>query len=133
MSPGPGRRRATAISSASTTSSAGISAPHRPADRAAAETVEHRGEVELALPGRDLLDIGAPEAVRCGRVEVAPDQIGGRAHALHADRRLALAPLHVAGETRAAHQPLNPLAADPQPLVAQIEMHPPRAVAVAAA
>src|SRR5262249_31876674 len=57
----------------------------------------------------------------------------GRAHALHADRRLALAPLHVAGETRAAHEPLNPLAANAHALLVQIEMHPPRAVAAAAA
>src|SRR5262249_43924557 len=45
---------------------------------------------------------------------------------------LPLAPLHVPGEAGAAHQPLHPLLADADPLLAQIEEDPARAVAAAA-
>src|SRR3954467_6565295 len=51
----------------------------------------------------------------------------------HAERRAELPPLHIAREARGAHQPLDPLAPDPDVLVAKVEVDPPGAVAVTAA
>ena len=48
---------------------------HRPADDAAREAVDDRGEVEPAGRGRDVLDVGDPELIRRRRCEVAPDQV----------------------------------------------------------
>ena len=39
---------------------------HRPADDPAAVAVDHRGEIEPALPGEDVLDVRDPELVRAG-------------------------------------------------------------------
>jgi hypothetical protein len=59
---------------------------HRPADDPAAEQVLHRGEVQPALPGADLLDVGRPHEVRRLRPEVPAHEIGERLHARHTDR-----------------------------------------------
>src|SRR4051794_27069993 len=47
----------------------------RPADAAAAVAVDHRGEVEPALPGAHVGDVGDPEAVAASRAKVALDAI----------------------------------------------------------
>src|SRR6266536_3090562 len=106
---------------------------HRPADDLAAEAVDHRGEVERALPGRDVLDVGGPQPVRPRRVEVALDEIVGDPYAGDAEGGAELAPLHVSRHPGGSHQSLDPLAAQPDPLIAEVEVDPPSAVAVTAA
>jgi len=66
--------------------------PHLPADDPAAEAVEHRGQVQHALIGGDLLEIGAPQLVGRGRLEVAADEVRPGADALDAERTAAGAP-----------------------------------------
>jgi hypothetical protein len=61
---------------------------HRPADNAAREAVNDGGKVEPAGGGRDVLDVSDPELIGRRRCEIAADQIAGRPHARHADRRL---------------------------------------------
>lgn len=48
---------------------------HRPADNAAAEGVEHYGEIEKASPRRHVGDVGHPELVRGICREVALDEV----------------------------------------------------------
>ena len=74
MIPSPGRRWATAISSARATSGASATAPIATHDPAG-EAVQHAGEVRRALAGRDLLHVRAPQLVRAVGLEVALDQI----------------------------------------------------------
>jgi hypothetical protein len=50
---------------------------HRPADDAAAEGIEHHGEVQEARPRRHVGDVGHPELVGGGRGEVALHEIRG--------------------------------------------------------
>ena len=76
----------------------------------AAEAIEHRGEVEPAFPGRDLLDIRTPEPVRRARGEVAPDQARGRPHAPNAQRRL-----YPCARSRNRRGPRSASAAPPAP------------------
>src|SRR5438270_167633 len=49
---------------------------HRPADDLAAPGVEHDGEIEKPRHGRHISDVGDPQLVRSGSVEVAVDQVG---------------------------------------------------------
>jgi hypothetical protein len=49
----------------------------RPADDAAAEAVDDNGEVEPALPGAQVGDVGDPQPVRRRRLEVTLDEILG--------------------------------------------------------
>ena len=55
---------------------------HRPADNAAAERIEHDGEIEKACPGRNVGDVGHPQPIRRFRREVALDQVGRLAAAI---------------------------------------------------
>ena len=43
---------------------------HRPADDLAGRQVEHGGEVKPSLAGRDISDVGQPDAVGRGRDEL---------------------------------------------------------------
>lgn len=49
---------------------------HRPAHNPAAEDVDHGGQIEEALPGRQIGDVSHPQAVGCVGGEAALDQIG---------------------------------------------------------
>jgi len=92
---------------------------HGPADDLARVQIEDGGEVEPALVGADVGDVGHPLLVRRGRGEIAVDDVvgdrrvvvgigGDEAHA----RRLGM-------EACLPHQPSHPLAADPDALVTQ--------------
>jgi hypothetical protein len=105
---------------------------HRPADDPARVAVDHDGQVELALPRRDLGQIGDPQPIRRGRVEVARDQIRRRAHTTHADRRLAAPADQQAAQAGLAHQPRNALAARVDAAVTQLGVKPPPPVAALA-
>src|SRR5271167_2445373 len=52
---------------------------HRPAHNLATEHIKYHREVEEPGPGRDVSDIGHPQAIGLRREEVALDQIRGRA------------------------------------------------------
>jgi hypothetical protein len=48
---------------------------HRPADNLAAEEVHHHGEIEPALIGLNVGDIGEPDPVRRSGAEVASEAV----------------------------------------------------------
>ena len=98
---------------------------HAPADDPAAEEILHRGEVQPALTGPDLLDVGRPHPVGRVRSEVAADEVTERLNAFHAGRAALPPPtLMSALKTRQRHQPDHPILADPDPLAAQHRVHP---------
>src|SRR5918995_4178115 len=83
---------------------------HRPADAGAREAVDNGSQVQLALAGRDLTDVGEPQLVGTPGAEVAADQVGGGPHALDADR--GAVPAARAGQAlqaTPAHPSLDPL------------------------
>ena len=82
---------------------------NRPADHGAAEDVEHRGAVDLALAGGVLGDVGDPQPVGALGDEAALHQI--LVHRRRRTRSAMLAPVTDAGQAGGAHQPGHPLAA----------------------
>jgi len=95
--------------------------------------VLHRGQVQPALAGLDLLDVRGPHAVRCVGPEAAADEVTEGLNALHGHcAALASAPPVGALQARSAHQPRHALLADPDALPAQHRVHPGTAVAAAA-
>jgi hypothetical protein len=85
---------------------------HAPADDQAAEAVDHRGEVQPPLPGGQVGDVRAPQAVRRRGIEVALDQVGRNPHARNAHGGAGLSRHRDALEPRLGDQPLDALAAD---------------------
>ena len=84
---------------------------HRPADQAPVAQVPDPGHVELALAGRELGDVRDPSLVRALSGEVPLQPIRCRS-----DVRPAAAPLAACARPcrpSLAHQPGDPLAADP--------------------
>src|SRR5919201_6083670 len=79
---------------------------HRPTDHFAAPGVDHAGEEEIALPGRDVLDVRDLESVRPRGSEITPHQVGRRGRFLARDRRpeALLAAPRDAGNPALAHQ-----------------------------
>lgn len=75
MQPSRGRLRAMAILSASSASSAVILGPHRPAHHPARPCVHHDRQVEPALMGADVGDVGEPRLVGAIGAEVAPHRV----------------------------------------------------------
>jgi hypothetical protein len=63
---------------------------------------------------------------------VAAYEVGGRAHPGDADRRPCSLPRHRSGDPLRSHQPLDPLAPDPYPLLAESRMDAAGAVGAAA-
>ena len=101
---------------------------HRPADDPPAEAVQHAGEVQHALAGRDLLEVRAPQLVRAGRLEVALDQVRPDPDAVHAEHTVSAAAAALGRHVGAldalhAHQPLDPLEVDPMAVTAQLGVH----------
>jgi len=105
-----------------------------PADDAAAVQIEERGDVEEALLGRNVGDVGDPDLVDTGDQRLVPEQIGGDGSAVAAvgGAGLAAAP-GAAGELLLAHQPGDAPAADLAALLAQLLAHARAAVGAAAA
>jgi hypothetical protein len=85
---------------------------HRPADNATAPCVEDDREVQEAGPRRHVRDVGDPEAIRSGDVEVAIDEISrvladGATHG-----RLALSASRDADDAVCTHQAGDTVLAD---------------------
>src|SRR5882724_3598635 len=66
----------------------------RPADDATAVAVHDDSEIQPALPGAQVGDVGDPKSVRSRRLEVALDEIVGDTHARNTNRRAATTPFH---------------------------------------
>jgi hypothetical protein len=127
--PGSGRRRATAIPSASATSSVRICSVIAQADDHPGERILDGGEVEPALPGAQVGDVRDPQHVRLPRPELAFDEIIGHPDTGHPDRSAALLDLHQAGDPGRPHQPLHASARDADALAEpELGLHPPRAI-----
>jgi hypothetical protein len=106
---------------------------HRPADDPAAEEVLHRGQVQPALTGVDLLDVGRPHAVRSLGTELTADEVTEGLHALDTDRAaLAAAALVGSLKARQRHEPRDALLTHADALAAQHGVHPRAAIAPAA-
>jgi hypothetical protein len=74
---------------------------HGPARDAAAESIEHHGQVEKARPGRNVSDIGNPHGAGCGANEIAVEQIrrpgrAGRSRTVVTSHERRLAPRRLA-------------------------------------
>src|SRR5712691_11974652 len=82
-----------------------------PADDPPAPGVADGGEIEEAGPGREIGDVGDPEAVRTVPPELSLDEIGGEVGPRIADRRPDEAAAMDALQPGPAHQPGDPLAA----------------------
>ncbi len=93
------------------------------------EAVQHDREVEPAVAGAVLGDVGDVETIWRFRSEVALDQVIGRRRGLVTTGAAAQPPAVHALQPRAAHQPFHPTAADCQVLAQdQFGVHPPGAV-----
>ena len=94
----------------------------------AAEHVEYHREVEEPGPGRDIGDIGHPQAIGLGRIKVALDQIRRRARVAIAHR--GVDPLAPAGadQTGLFHQPRHPLTSYFKALCSELGVDPRRTV-----
>src|ERR1700722_4306152 len=105
---------------------------HRPADNPAAVQVHDGGQIEPALSGLDVGDVGEPDPVRRGGGEVAVEQVRG-------DRKVVAAvgrphppgPCHDGANAVMAHQPLDATTAYPAALGLQLGMDARAAVASA--
>src|SRR6266404_7688886 len=105
---------------------------HRPADDLAAVQVHDGGQIEPALIGLDVGDVGEPDPVRRGDGEVALEQIRG-------DREVVTAvggahppwPRHDGPDTVTAHQSLDPTATHTAALGPQLGMNARAAIASA--
>jgi hypothetical protein len=121
--------------------------PYGPAHDPTAEQVEHPGEIEAALVGVELGDVGLPPLVGCRGAEVPLDQIRGGCADLVPAPAPALA-VRQPGEVGLAHQatdalvvhaeaPPAELSRDPGPPVGAQErswtsraIHPPKTIQV---
>src|SRR4051812_45553159 len=82
------------------------------------------GQVQPALAGRDVRDVGEPDRVRPLGREVLVEQVGGDREVVPAvgrPRRPSAAP--AGGEPHLAHEPRHPLATDPDALLSQLGVH----------
>jgi hypothetical protein len=86
---------------------------HRPADDPAGEAVQHDREIEPAVAGALLGDVGHPQPVWCWWREVALDQIGRRGSlGIAAGQPAQPAAMH-ALQSRVTHESGDPLATNP--------------------
>jgi hypothetical protein len=85
---------------------------HRPADDPAAVGVLDGGEVDPALPGAQIGDVGHPQQVRPVGAKAALDEVVGDADPGDADRCAAALARDQARQARNAHQALHAFARD---------------------
>jgi hypothetical protein len=86
---------------------------HRPAHDPAGEAVQHHGQVQPALVGALLGDIGHPQPIRCRWGEPPPDQVRGWGGSRVAAGQPVPTASVDADDASRAHQPGHPLATDP--------------------
>jgi hypothetical protein len=96
--------------------------PHGPAGDGARPQVDDRGEMQPAFGGADLGDVGCPQPIGAGRVEVALDQVGrGDGVGFAAP---PASPRMRPDQVVLAHQPGDPFTATRHAEPAQLRMHP---------
>ncbi len=105
---------------------------HRPAHDFGRLQIHHSREIKPALLGPDVSDVGHLNAVRRLCREVAREQVGRDGNGMATDGVPAEPALSPRGQPHAAHQPRDPLAADPVALGAQFGMHTRAAIATTA-
>jgi hypothetical protein len=102
---------------------------HGPADHLPGEQIEDHGQVEPAFAGRDISDVGQPDLIRPVGDKVLIQQVFcNRQGMLAVGGADAIAVRHPSPDTMAAHDPLDPLAADGIALGAQFGMDARRSV-----
>ena len=102
---------------------------HRPADDLPRVEVLNGGEVDPALPGPEIGDVGRPDPVRLRGGEVAEQEVVGDPHPGHSKSRLAALLPDQPGNPRLAHEPGHAFLGDPDPLVhAELGVNPRRAI-----
>ena len=101
---------------------------HVPPGESPAPEVEHAGEVEPALAGRDVGDVTAVAPVRLAGREVASDQVRERRGELRADRRAHRAARRDPDDAVERHQALDALVVDAEAAPPQLLCHPGAAV-----
>src|SRR6476469_7971479 len=102
---------------------------HGPADDLARGHVLDRGQIQEALVGRDVGDVGQPDLVRPVRGEVPRQQVRGDRETMAAVRGSGCTAAAPAGrEPHLAHQPRDASARMPQPFPAQLGVDAWRAV-----
>jgi len=107
-------------------------AVHRPSDDPAAEEILHRGQIQPALTGPDLLDVRRPHAIGRLGPKVAADEITERLDPLYAHRTALATALEGALQARRAHQPRDTLLTDRDALTRQHRVHARAAITAAA-
>src|SRR5882762_2184654 len=105
---------------------------HRPADDLAAVEVQDGGQIEPALIGLDVGDVGEPDPVRRSGGEVAVEQVRGDREVVPAiGRPHPPWPRHDGPDAVTAHQSLKATAARPAALSPQLDMDARAAIASA--
>ena len=86
---------------------------HGPADDPPREQILDGGQVEPALPGSEVGDVGDPDPIGPFGGEGPVEEVLTHPDARHPNRRFAPALLLQPRQSVLAHQPLDALAADP--------------------
>src|SRR3954462_14702699 len=102
---------------------------HRPADDLARGQILDGRQVQKALIGWNVRDVGQPHGVGSLGHKGAAEQVRRHRQVMAAVRGFGLTPLATAGlQTHVAHQPLDPASRMPVPFPAQFGVDPGRAV-----
>src|SRR5271170_9067 len=97
---------------------------HRPAHDAAAEQIEHHGQVQPAFASRDIGHVAGPDRVHRGHGEVAREQVGGDRQSMVAvGGAYAKTPLAARPDAVLPHRPLDPALAHANPARLQLPPH----------
>ena len=105
----------------------------RPADDTPREEVQEDGEIQPSRDRPDVGDVPHPSFVGSAGVEVPLEHVRRDGIVVARVGRVDEPSLSPAAEALLTHQSLNPLLADAQPLVAQLEMNPRASIDAAAA
>jgi hypothetical protein len=90
---------------------------HAPADDPPTVSVLDGGQVQPALPGAQVGQVGDPELVGLLGPDASLDEVIGDADTGHRDRGPATLVAHKAGDPGLAHEPLHALASDADPIL----------------
>lgn len=102
---------------------------HRPADAAARGEIQHRGQVEPALPGRDVGNVADPDPIHLGHVELAIEESGrDPIHVLRIGGAHFPPRPRATDEADPSHETSDPLQTDAPSFIVEIAQHVRRAI-----
>ncbi len=101
---------------------------HTPPNDAAGKDVDHEGDIQPALPSRNVGEVRDPQLVRPGGAELSIDPIQRAWRVAVADRRSHNLAASHALNAQPAHQALDRTAGDAEPLTHQLAPHLVRSV-----